>query len=118
MLIISNKFLPLGKSFAAINLFGVVFTKRQLSVIDQNHEYIHSLQQRELLFVGFYLLYLLEWMQRLWQTRNLLSAYYCISFEKEAYAKQNLLDYRKTRRRYAWMNYYSLRADVRRKPRH
>ena len=57
MKIIRNKYLPIGKNFWAINILGIVFTKGKLSRISENHEYIHTLQQREMLFVFFYLWY-------------------------------------------------------------
>jgi hypothetical protein len=101
MRIIRNKWLPFGK-FSAINLFGIVFAKENLNEAERNHEYIHTLQQRELLFVGFYVLYFLEWLISLAEHRNLMKAYYAISFEREAYAHQSDMDYKKYRRPYSW----------------
>ena len=68
-----------------------------------NHERIHSAQQREMLFVFFYLAYFMEWVVRLPMRGN---AYRNISFEREAYANQRNLDYLHTRRHYAWRHYY------------
>ncbi len=67
-----------------------------------NHERIHTAQQREMLFVFFYLAYFLEWMVRLPMRGN---AYRNISFEREAYANQRNLDYLKHRKLDAWRNY-------------
>jgi hypothetical protein len=89
----------------AINLFGIIFTKQHLSRIDENHEYIHTLQQRELLFVFFYLFYVTEWIVRVIQTRSLIKGYLRISFEREAYENQRILDYRETRKLFAWSKY-------------
>jgi hypothetical protein len=89
----------------AINLFGIIFTKQHLSRVDENHEYIHTLQQRELLFVFFYLLYVTEWIVRVIQTRSLIKGYLRISFEREAYENQRQLDYRETRKFFAWRKY-------------
>jgi len=89
----------------AINLFGVVFSKRPLTRVEENHEYIHTLQQRELLYLGFYLLYLLEWLFKMMRYRNFLKAYFSLSFEREAYDNQSLLNYRKKRRLWAWRRY-------------
>ena len=105
MKIIHNKWIPFGHGMYAINLFGIIFTKQHLSRVDENHEYIHTLQQRELLFVGFYLLYVAEWIVRLVQTRSFIRGYLRISFEREAYENQRYLDYRETRRRWAWRKY-------------
>ncbi len=107
MKIIYNRFLPLG-SFWAINLFGVVFARKgygRLGRVDVNHEYIHTLQQREMLFVPFYLWYVMEWGIKMVKYRNLHKAYRNISFEREAYACQHDLRYRYRRKPYAWMSY-------------
>lgn len=104
MKIIKNRFIPFGH-YQAINLFGLVFSKKKLDDVERNHEFIHTLQQRELLFIGFYLLYLTEWIIRLAITRNFNKAYYTLSFEKEAYANQKNLEYKKNRRHFAWRLY-------------
>jgi len=105
MLVIHNKYIPFGKKYGAINLFGTVFAKRQLSSTDMNHEYIHTLQQRELLFVCFYLLYFIEWLIRLVQFRDSHTAYRNISFEREAYKNMRNKNYSKQRRIFAWSRY-------------
>lgn len=105
MKIIHNKWIPFGRGMYAINLFGIIFTKQHLTRIDVNHEYIHTLQQRELLFVFFYLLYVTEWIVRVIQTRSLIKGYLRISFEREAYENQRQLDYRETREFFAWRKY-------------
>ena len=105
MLIITNRFIPFGRYYA-INLFGVVFVRRgrgPMSSVMRNHEYIHTLQQRELLYVGFYVWYVLEWFLLLLKYHHPHTAYCHISFEREAYARQNDLDYRHRRRHYAWL---------------
>lgn len=105
MKIIHNKWIPFGRGMYAINLFGIIFTKQHLTRIDVNHEYIHTLQQRELLFVFFFLLYVTEWIVRVIQTRSLIKGYLRISFEREAYENQRILDYRETRKLFAWSKY-------------
>jgi len=107
MKIIHNKLIPFGKDMIAINLFGIIFTKRPLSPVDVNHEYIHTLQQRELLFFPFFLLYVMEWVVRVIQTRSFVRGYLSISFEREAYDNQRNLDYCKNRPFYAWRKYLS-----------
>ena len=105
MKIIHNKWIPFGRGMYAINLFGIIFTKQHLTRIDVNHEYIHTLQQRELLFVFFFLLYVTEWIVRVIQTRSFIKGYLRISFEREAYENQRQLDYRETRKFFAWRKY-------------
>ncbi|WP_303031691.1 hypothetical protein [uncultured Duncaniella sp.] len=103
-MIIKSKLVPKG---ICVNLFGS-FWARDTSWIDEkviNHECVHTAQQRELLFVPFYLLYLAEWAVRFIQHRDWRKAYYAISFEREAYAYGGDLRYHKSRKRYNWLNY-------------
>ena len=103
MKIIYNKHFPFG-SFWAINLFGYVFCrvdKGRLPETAKNHEYIHSLQQKELLYIGFYLLYIAEWLYHLARLRNFLKAYYALSFEREAYTMQGDMNYKYKRKKFA-----------------
>jgi len=105
MKVIRNKYVPFGRHHAAINLFGVVFAKCRLSRQELNHEYIHTLQQRELLFVGFYIIYIIEWLVRLVLCRNAFKAYLNISFEREAYDRMKDLNYAQKRKFFAWTKY-------------
>ena len=101
MRIIYNNFIPF-KGFRAINLFGVIFAREECRPITPyciNHERIHTAQMKELGFVGFYALYLLEWVYRLiFHTKT---AYRGISFEVEAYNHQHDYTYLKNRKRFA-----------------
>lgn len=104
VVIVKSRLIPKG---FCVNLFGT-FWARDTSWIDKyvvNHERIHTAQQRELLFVPFYIIYLIEWLIRLLQYRHWKQAYYNISFEREAYANGNDLTYLDRRRHYAFLNY-------------
>lgn len=98
MKVIYNRLLP-PKGFKAINLFGVVLVRKgcRMTAADLNHEAIHTAQMRELLYVPFYLLYVLEWLWLLPRYPKRHEAYRNISFEREAYAHQAEPDYLKTR---------------------
>lgn len=90
-----------------LNLFGTLWA-RDTSWIDKyviNHERIHDAQQRELLYLPFYILYIVEWLFRLVQFRNFRKAYRGISFEREAYAHGHDLGYLSGRRHYAFLSY-------------
>lgn len=103
--VIYNKFIPF-KSFYAINICGIIFVRSGLSKISKvtlNHEEIHTVQMKELGYILFYILYLIEWIYRLITTKN---AYRSISFEKEAYDNQWNYDYLKTRKYYNFKNYF------------
>ena len=93
---------PFMGGFYAINLFGIIFTVQELNAVELNHERIHTAQQRELLYIGFYLWYVLEWLFLLAKYRNCLKAYFHIRFEKEAYNHQDDLDYLSNRQHYRY----------------
>lgn len=106
MKIIYNNIIPF-KGFKAINLFGVLFVRKNsvLSGIDMNHERIHTAQMREMLYMFFYLWYVVEWLIRLIQYRNSHKAYRNICFEREAYTMQNKCTYLEQRKHYAWRKF-------------
>lgn len=98
-----NRYIPF-RPYYAINIFGVVLARREyrpLSPTDLNHEHIHTMQQRELLWLPFYIIYILEWLYGLIRLRSASRAYHNISFEREAYRHQADLAYRHHRRLYA-----------------
>ena len=101
MIIFKNNIIPF-KGFSAIYLFGLLFTKKDLSRTEINHELIHERQAREMLFVFFYLWYLIEWLIRLTGKGN---AYHNISFEREAYTNQNNLLYLSRRKMFNFIKY-------------
>lgn len=103
MKIIYNNKIPL-KGFKAINLFGIIFARKQygrLSDIDINHEAIHTAQMKELSYLPFYLIYSIEYLYNLIRHRNYNKAYHNISFEKEAYKYQYDLQYLTNRKHYS-----------------
>lgn len=93
-MIIKTKIVP--KGFTAITLFAIIFTKTKDDKIVINHEKIHRRQQIEMLIFPFFLWYFIE---------ALIRGYSKVSFEKEAYAHENDIDYLKNRRAFAWVKY-------------
>ena len=104
MKIVYTKCFPPGK-FRCINLFGSLFYKGKPPVRRKtlNHEGTHTEQMKELWYIGFYLLYVLEWLIRLFTDSG--RAYRRISFEQEAYTNQSNDNYNSTRERFAWRHY-------------
>lgn len=102
MRIIYNRIIPFP-GFLAINLFGLLFVRKEFKgeVGDStiNHEAIHTAQMKELGYLPFYLVYLIEWLGRLICSPK--DAYRGISFEREAYDNQDNPDYLKTRKHWA-----------------
>lgn len=97
MKVIYNNIIPF-KGFKAVNLFGVVFARESLSIIDKNHESIHTAQMKELGYILFYIIYLIEYLILYRKYKDSDKAYRNISFEKEAYNNQDNLLYLKTRK--------------------
>lgn len=95
--------LPLGRRFQAINLLGFIFTRQALSPRELRHELIHSRQQREMLYLPFFLWYVAEWLLRWALCRDRMRAYREISFEREAYQHEADEHYLEERRHYAWL---------------
>ena len=112
MIIINNRFIPFGHKYLAINLLGIIFTKGHLSESQLRHEMIHTHQQFELLFIGFYILYVIEWFVRLMQYHSPYHAYLNISFEREAYDNMYDLSYLKDRPFWGWTKYIKNRRVI------
>lgn len=106
MKIIENSILP-PKGYKAITLGPFIFIKRgtKLSETDCNHEAIHWEQYKETLVIGFFLIYVLEFIYKFlfiyrgeWK-----KTYRNLSMEKEAYMNQGDLDYVKSRKHFNWI---------------
>lgn len=103
MKIVYNNILPV-KGFTAINLFGVVFARKEYKPLIrriQNHEAIHTVQMKEMFYVFFYLWYLVEWLVKLFRYGR--NAYENISFEREAYTYQYDYSHLEKRKKYHWI---------------
>jgi hypothetical protein len=68
-----------------------------------NHETIHFRQQQELLIIPFYILYFLHYLINFLKYRDHRKAYFCICFEREAYAHDSDFSYLKNRKPYSWL---------------
>ncbi len=107
MIVLVNKFL-LAKGFKGVSLWPFVILKDKYfknDLILLNHEKIHLRQQAELLLVGFYVWYLIEYVVRIIQFKNRYMAYRNISFEREAYRNELNMNYTKSRSFWRFLNY-------------
>lgn len=108
MKIIYSKHFP-PRPYKAITLLKWIIVraeaKERFTAVDYNHECIHYAQEKELWFVGFYLLYILEFLFALLYFCNWHKAYRNISFEVEAYTYQDDLNYLQHRKRFAWSKF-------------
>ena len=92
----------MGRDFLAICLFGFIFSVRPLNRQELNHELIHVAQQKELLYLPFFIWYGIEWLVLLLKYRDRTEAYRHIRFEEEAYRHQDDLGYLKRRKLFAY----------------
>lgn len=94
MKVIYNRLIPF-RGFKCINLFGILFVREGcvMTQTDYNHEAIHTAQMKEMLYIGFYLCYLVEWLIKTLIRTDGRFAYYAISYEREAYENQIYSDY-------------------------
>lgn len=77
----------------------------EVDAVTLRHEEIHTRQMKEMLFVGFYLWYAVEWIVRLMVYWNCHKAYKTVGFEQEAYLNEMDKEYLGSRRLFAWMKY-------------
>jgi hypothetical protein len=137
MKLIYNKVIPF-KGFAAINLFGVLFVREELREYYEGskpamlrllrHEGTHTQQMQEMLYIGFFAFYFIEWLVRfiyqLFKGGRLaiinpeqrkplgkfiaevnMAAYSRISFEREARRLEGSAHEYNNRKHYGWVKY-------------
>jgi len=96
------------RNYVGLTIWPFIFVKEDIlkkDIILINHEKIHLKQQLELLILPFYIWYICEWLIRTLLYLDSYKAYQNISFEREAYANENDLDYVKNRKAYGFLNY-------------
>ena len=106
MKIVYNRFIPFG-CFTAVTIGPWIFVNSKKKLSDKlfRHECIHVKQAQELGYIGFYIIYLIEFLIRVIIIRRMYKAYMNISFEQEAYDNETVDDYLDTRSKYSWMKY-------------
>lgn len=91
----------------AITLGPFVFSRGEISEKTKRHETIHYQQYIELLFIGFLVIYVFDFLyaaviKKKGFTRD---AYLAIRFEQEAWHCDDYFNYLDIRRAYAWRDY-------------
>ena len=108
-IIIQNSKIPAYLSvfinISAITLFPFIISRDEMSDMTIRHEMIHIEQQRELLVIFFYALYVWYWLKGKVQGMTNSQAYMNIPFEQEAYKKMYDENYLIDRQRHAWRKY-------------
>ena len=104
IILYNDKFLDIIKA-DGISLFPFVIIREKdrgnLRTI--NHETIHFQQTLECGILLFYVIYVIEFLIKMFVWGKTDTAYRNISFEKEAYKNQNDLEYFKHRKRWNWI---------------
>ena len=96
------------KNYVGLSLWPFIILKEDSLKTDEvliNHERIHLKQQRELLILPFYVLYISEWLFRTVRYMDSYRAYQNISFEREAYANEKDMQYLSKRRFFGFLQY-------------
>ena len=108
-IIIQNSKIPVYLSLfikiSAITLFPFIISRDKMSDLTIRQELIHIEQQKELIVIFFYILYILYWLKGKVQGMSNDDAYMNIPFEQEAYRKMYDENYLKRRKRHAWRKY-------------
>ena len=117
MKIIENNILP-PRGYKAITLGPLIFVRKGtvLSDRDVNHEAIHWEQYKETFIIGFFLVYVIEFILKFISPSFTIEekkdgrsywdrVYYSLSMEREAYAHQDEPNYIKSRKHFAWIGY-------------
>ncbi len=97
------------KNYVGLSLWPFIILKNgdlKDDIVLINHERIHLKQQQELLIVFFYILYISEWLLRTLYYLDSYKGYQNISFEREAYANENNLDYPDDRKAFGFLRYF------------
>ena len=111
MKVVHNSWFPFG-NYSTLNFFGILFTKSEhLSPKTINHESIHSAQMKEMLWIGFYLWYGLEYLFIRFFHKTQNCSYHDVSLEEEAYANDDNLNYLQERKHYAWWKYVKVKSN-------
>ena len=70
-----------------------------------NHENIHLKQQKELLWIFFFMIYFIEFLAKIVIYKRLKLAYRNISFEREAYLYEYDFNYTRTKPYWSFINF-------------
>ncbi len=94
--------------YSALTIWPFIFIKDKSLRSNKlliNHEKIHLRQQIDLLWAPFFVWYLLEFVLKLIKYKNWQTAYYAISFEREAYQNEQNFEYTQNRKWGAFIKY-------------
>tara|TARA_X000001382_G_scaffold58055_1_gene39700 strand:+ start:3405 stop:3740 length:336 start_codon:yes stop_codon:yes gene_type:complete len=109
MIIVSDKVVDIWGKIIGINLTTgfhlppVTFLRKDATDEGVNHEHIHLIQGVELLTIGFYVVYVANYLYNRIRGMNHIDSYKNVLFEVEAYENENNLKYLFKRKIWAWL---------------
>ena len=92
-------------SLAITILFFLFYRDEKLREDVRTHEYIHFRQQLELLFVGMWFIYIVNFLINLLKYKEFYKSYKNVVFEKEAYSNDKDSNYLNNRKVFSWVKY-------------
>jgi hypothetical protein len=104
-MILFTKYQPKNYIGVAIFPFIIINKKYKDDIWLINHEKIHLKQQIELLWIGFFIWYFIEFLYRYTQYKNWHKAYLNISFERECNLHESNLNYLKQRKLFGFWKF-------------
>lgn len=101
-----NNIIPFS-GYKAMAIYPFIFIrnehKEHITEETINHELIHFEQQKELAIIPFFVIYIIEWILKLFTYGN--KSYNNISFERESKLYMGDLKYIEKRKRYSFFKY-------------
>lgn len=105
-MIIQSKKLCNFLGVVGICFWPLIIVYNKYFIVDVTHEKIHFEQQKEMWVLGYYVLYVLDYLKGLWLYRNFNKAYMQVRFEQEAYDNEDNSYYPTVlRNNYNWKKY-------------
>ena len=93
----------LGTNIIGLSLGFVIMSSSKMCTVTRNHELIHSEQMFETVFVGFFLIYIFDYLYGRWNGLDHYHAYRAIRAEVEAYSNERKWTYLSKRKRWRWL---------------
>lgn len=94
-----------GFNISAMSFFIFIICRNKITDRLRLHETIHYEQQKELLFLGQWILYAYYVVKGLIKHKDRKLAYRSVPFEQEAYTYHKTPNYLLTREKYAWRKF-------------
>lgn len=91
-----------------ITLLWFIFVRGEINEGTERHETIHVLQGKETFFIGFYILYVWDWLRGLVKYKDADVAYIMIRAEQEAYEFDGDPTYLDRRVKREWITKYKV----------